>query len=749
MISLLTLVNSDTSGVPNYPNINRGATIGLLGRFNSISGLLTGTSGIGNTLRGGVSRGTRRVHFSRFLTAVGYSIPCRFIRRRLIISRPSVRTLVNCFSRLRFHRRLTGLRTNSLSITGAAISSEGSNRKPALFSSISSTISIRPMTGIIMGETDVDDIRRRCGLISGSSRVSNLVTLLKRRAVFYFSARAASISTVRTRLIKVSFTIGDHRTCCIPIPTSHSTTVTLITQFGRLFRGTKVRGAKRGVGCSVGILTSCNIRIHKHVFSAVITRCLLRPRLHRNVSCLTRICLGCRAVRVRRLVNPDNGGRLSVHSITIRHITSCTTRSTSVALRLERCFRPHLTSRSLGSLFRSIRVPLITILTHVRHAKMIISRFTLTRSRRVLGRRVHIVRHSVRAVTNSTVGISSPHRINRLLFSRLGLISGPHHAGAKRCMASRRALRSLHNGRRVINGVLSCHSLHGLLNACVRTLPGLVGLRAKQIRASFGRAIATANHLSSSGPGLRGVPVHSSGDHRVHHTFTTPRKCEFVSTSCSRIRLHVVTRLSNSGTVIRTFGTSRSVRTTATTGVCRISVGSIASRVHQGTGATGFNVVCNVSTFKLSRHLNVSHNRTGSLVSNCFTSFPRVRSCVAGAIRLTQRQNCIRATLRHHHCLPSLASHGTGIHGCTRHGTIGSPVRNLTTSVVGVTVIHVTGHVRTRNLQSRVILRIRSRLGFVIPASRVSQVTTLIHARVRKTCALAIPLGIRVNINTG
>ncbi len=317
---------------------------------------------------------------------------------------------------------------------------------------------------------------------------------------------------------------------------------------------------------------------------------------------------------------------------------------------------------------------------------------------------------------------------------------GPGGAGAKRCIASRRILRTLHGQRPIVRGVLRRHKLGGLLKACVSTLPGLIGPGAKRVRASFGRAVATANHLDDDGPGLRGVPIHGRRNGRVQGTFVPRPNYRFFSTSCSRVRLHVVTRLDNSPRVRRTFHRNRSVRTTATTGVCGGPVRRIAQRRQDGTGATGFNVVCNVAMFKLTRQVGMGHTRTGRLVSNCFVACPGIGRCVRGDVRATHRGNCARAVCRHHYCLHSVGDRGTIIHNCTRHGTVGTPVRKDTTSVVGVTVATIFHHFRGRKLHSGVVLRMRSRLGFDIFPRRQRHIRAVIVRRVRQTYAVRIPL---------
>lgn len=198
---------------------------------------------------------------------------------------------------------------------------------------------------------------------------------------------------------------------------------------------------------------------------------------------------------------------------------------------------------------------------------MYVSASALGRASGGLAGQLGRVRRRVCRLTNRSFGVNSPHRMNSVLFNGVGVIRGPGGAGAKRCMADRRMLRRLHDGDPVVSRVLGCEKLGGLLKACMSTLPGLVGPHANRVRTSFGRAVATANHLSSDSPGLRGVPIHSSSKGRVEEYFVPRPDYLFFSTSCSRVRLHVVTRLDRSPGVMRTFLRKSSVRTTATTGV--------------------------------------------------------------------------------------------------------------------------------------------------------------------------------------
>lgn len=169
---------------------------------------------------------------------------------------------------------------------------------------------------------------------------------------------------------------------------------------------------------------------------------------------------------------------------------------------------------------------------------------------------------------------------------------------------------------------------------------------------------------------------------------------------------------------------------------------SIATGLHQRTGTIGFNIICNVDSCNLSRGLGVAQGTTRRFVSHCFSGCPNIGRFVRSVIGRTGRANCIRALFREHHCLPSVRGHGFGLHSFTRHATVGSPVRNATTSVVGITVIQVSGILGRGKLRTGVLLRIRSRLVFRYPRRRVPILRGLIPRVVRRTISLTIPLGI-------
>lgn len=342
IVSLLTLVNSSTSGFPKYPNIKRGATVGLVGRFKDMRKLVRGDTRIGNGLHRGMRNTVRSVGVSGFLTAVEASMPMRLGVRSLGLRRPSGTGLSRVFASLRFGsftghilggpRGIRAGTAKRLSLFNTRRSSKRRRRRGADFRAVGAII-------------------RACGLVRARRSTRGLCSCLVASRVLDLSARAASASAVSTRLIKLDFTMGRGRTFCMTVPTGHRRTLGFMGVFGPLCRGPRVLGMKRGVGCSCRILVGCKIRVRKGVFSAVVTRCLVRPRLCRGVSCLTRMCLGCRAIRVRRLVNPGKGGRGSVHSLSPTRICRCTTRSTSVALHLGGMLRPGLGRVRYRSLF--------------------------------------------------------------------------------------------------------------------------------------------------------------------------------------------------------------------------------------------------------------------------------------------------------------------------------------------------------------------------------------------------------------
>lgn len=166
----------------------------------------------------------------------------------------------------------------------------------------------------------------------------------------------------------------------------------------------------------------------------------------------------------------------------------------------------------------------------------------------------------------------------------------------------------------------------------------------------------------------------------------------------------------------------------------------MAPVVEDHTGTIGFNVICKVNTFSLTGSVNISGGRTGRCVRDCLTRCDNISDCVGGIIRGTGTSNCIRAVFNEEEGLPRLASDGRVVHTFNREITEGVPVRNATTSVVGVTVVGISRHVGTRGLHTELILRIRSRLVIRTPRSRDVEITLVIRRRVRGTIGVDIPL---------
>lgn len=329
------------------------------------------------------------------------------------------------------------------------------------------------------------------------------------------------------------------------------------------------------------------------------------------------------------------------------------------------------------------------------------------------------------------------------------------HAGGNSCAAGTTTLRGLCvrsiSGRRT--GKFLKTLLHrqraGGLGRVIRALVSTAGGTSRHVRAAFRRAITTANQLDSISPGLRGVPGHGTIKHRVHDIFIPKRNCRtLVDYSCSRIRLHVVTSLSNSRTLVRTFHSNTSFRGCITSVICNIPISRVANSRHDRMGTVDCNLTCKLDACKLTRRLGVTRHRTRTLGGQCFSAFNGMRSCLRSLMTATHRGNCARAVFNHQHCFPTLHSAGHVTHSTTRHTTLGTPVRNSTTSVVGVTVVHTKRTLSRTNIGDHVVLRVRSRLIIRVTPNRDRRIARLVHGTVRRTISLTIPLSISYNVKS-
>lgn len=397
-------------------------------------------------------------------------------------------------------------------------------------------------------------------------------------------------------------------------------------------------------------------------------------------------------------------------------------------------------------LFGRVRVPLMFALCSVRRTNIGVRNRRLGHCNRRLKTEVIRLRGRVCRVTKRRFGVGSPGRLNIVLFRGLR-VPRTGGAGAK-CSATTSILSGLTPRCPVMTGVLRCHRLTGLGSACTSKLTGCVKV-SKEVRDGFGRAVATAKHVDDARPGLRGVPIHVRLKHLVHGMFMPGRNYIFMSTSCSRVRLHVLTRYSNSRRLVRTCHRTHSVRQVATSRMFRMPFSRIASLREEGTGTIGFNVICKVDSFKLDRSLDVSEGRTTRCVRRCFRSCPKVGAFLSGYIDSTGRGKCTRALCKEEEPVPRLGSDGFVREDFKRHITVGTPVRKATTSVVGVTVVRMGRRLGGEGLGSQVVLRIRSRLLVRTSRERLRRMRRVLRSGVRRTTRLLIPLDISVRAKGG
>lgn len=151
IISCGTLYNSSSSGVPKIGKVKTGATTGLLTRFNSLSAVCTGVSGVGNTARGGLLRNGRSTCRSQFVTGVIASMSLKTSLTAYGLSKFSPSIIVPTLGGLRFRGfvdQLNGLRitfnkrTTTMATTGtnqtlrSKKGDRGSSRRGGLKTSI-------------------------------------------------------------------------------------------------------------------------------------------------------------------------------------------------------------------------------------------------------------------------------------------------------------------------------------------------------------------------------------------------------------------------------------------------------------------------------------------------------------------------------------------------------------------------------------------------------------------------------------
>ena len=410
-----------------------------------------------------------------------------------------------------------------------------------------------------------------------------------------------------------------------------------------------------------------------------------------------------------------------------------------LALRFAERFAPELERLALEPLFRTVEMPLMSVLAEMEwNGIRIDEEFFGTMSAR-LRSDLKAVEREIYAAAGTEFNIGSNPQLREILYERLDLpVIKRTKTGPSTDVSVLEALAA--QGHRLPELLMEYRQLEKLRNTYVDALPRLVNPETGRIHTSFNQTVASTGRLSSSDPNLQNIPIRTEQGAEIRRGFIPAEGNVFLSADYSQIELRVLAHYSGDPAFVEAFREGEDIHRQTAALVFGVPREEVTREMRDRAKTVNFAIIYGVGPFSLSSQLGVSVADAKEFIAAYFARFPDVRAYLDEQIERAREQGYVETLSGRRRYIPEIRSRNYNIRSFGERAATNAPIQGSSADLLKMAMIRVQDEIGDGGWGAQMLLTVHDELLFEAPSGEIDRLREMVTREMEGAAELRVPL---------
>lgn len=411
-----------------------------------------------------------------------------------------------------------------------------------------------------------------------------------------------------------------------------------------------------------------------------------------------------------------------------------------ITLRLHQFFWPQLDKiTSLKSVFETIEIPLIPILSHIERNGALVDANLLGKHSIELGERLTQLERKAYEIAGQEFNLSSPKQLGVILFEQQKLpIIKKTPTGTP--STAEEVLQELALDYPLPKVLMEYRGLAKLKSTYTDKLPLEINKRTGRIHTSYHQAVAATGRLSSQDPNLQNIPIKTEEGRRIRQAFIAPKGYKLVAADYSQIELRIMAHLSDDIGLLTAFEKGLDVHRATAAEVFGVPVGSVTTEMRRSAKAINFGLIYGMSAFGLAKQLHVGRNEAQQYIDRYFERYPGVQRYMNETRALAHEQGFVETIFGRRLYLPDINAKNKNLQMAAERTAINAPMQGTAADIIKKAMISVDNWLVEAGVDAKLIMQVHDELVLEVAEDQVERVRAGVIARMSAAAQLKVPL---------
>ncbi|HIE35671.1 MAG TPA: DNA polymerase I, partial [Candidatus Omnitrophica bacterium] len=400
----------------------------------------------------------------------------------------------------------------------------------------------------------------------------------------------------------------------------------------------------------------------------------------------------------------------------------------------------------LEKLFFEVEMPLIYVLVGIERWGIKLDIQMMEDLSKEVDKRLEELKREIFKIAQEEFNLNSPQQLGRILFEKLKI---PPIKKTKTGYSTDEAvLEKLSSEHSIASLILEYRELNKLKTTYILPLIEEVKSKGGRIYAKFNQTATQTGRLSSSSPNLQSIPIRGRFSSYLRKAFVSSFPSGFIlSADYSQIELRILAHFSKEERLIEAFKNDRDIHTFTASLLFKVNEEEVDGRMRDLAKRVNFGIIYGMSSYKLSKELNVSLHEAESFIESYFLRYPKIKEYIDKVVREAEERGYVKTILGRRRYLEDLKSPYSQLREFARRQAINTPIQGSCADLIKMAMVRIYQEFKRRNLKSKLIIQIHDELLFDVFPQELEEVVRIVKRNMQECIKLDVP--IKVNLKWG
>lgn len=731
VIDLLGLMGDTADNVPGCPGVGEKTAVKLVTQFGSIDNMLTHTDELKGALKKKVEENVEQIRFSKFLVTIKTDIDLPLDIDSLKRQEPDNDQLRPIYEQLEFRTFLNRMNGKE------EYKQKNANSLGALFDA-------EPTNSTESSEKTpherLKDVPHEYHLIENEEDARILCEDLLTFGTLSFDTETTSIDAISARLVGLSFSVAGGRAWYVAVPRETAAAQRMVDIFRPIYESTDILKVGQNIKYDLNVLAHYNIHLAFPLFDTMLAHYLVQPELYHNMDFLAEVYLHYQTIHIEELIGPKGRNQKNMADLAPADICDYACEDADVTLRLMQPLKEELQKFGLMQEFHDIEMPLMPVLAKMERNGVTLDTQALAETGKHFRERMQQLETEIYELAGHSFTITSPRQVGEVLFDELHLNDKAKKTKSGQYSTSEEVLEGLRAKHPIVEKILAHRGLKKLISTYIDALPKLINPETGHIHTSFNQAVTATGRLSSSNPNLQNIPVRGEDGREIRKAFVPEKGCIFFSADYSQIELRIMAHLSADEHLVNDFCEGRDIHAATAARVFHKPLEEITRDERRKAKTANFGIIYGISAFGLAERMEVSRSEAKELISNYFTTYPKVKEYMNRSVEEARQRGYITTAFGRRRYLPDINSKNAVVRGYAERNAVNAPIQGTAADIIKIAMVRIDRRFEQEGIRSKMILQVHDELNFSVFPDELEQVKHIVIEEMEHAYTMSVPL---------